>query len=125
MPADGLTLFIYFVVCWIAFWATAGGLACRAMKRPVWRGILLGGILAPIGVLLALVTSEEKKSTKNEEQGATTERTISSSLANEQHRAGGVGQHFVARATDEQSFEHPAAPSSHHNQVDLPRGDEL
>lgn len=72
MFSNGLQLFIAFVVCWVAFWATFGGLACRKLNRPVWRGVVLGGILAPIGILLALLTGDERSQPRdsNTEQGA-------------------------------------------------------
>ena len=60
MSPDGMRLWIYFITMWITFWATAGGLVCRALKRPVWKGIVFGGILAPVGILLVLVTHEDK-----------------------------------------------------------------
>jgi hypothetical protein len=57
---DGLRLWLYFISTWVVFWAAAGGLVCRKLGRPVWKGVVLGGILAPVGILLALVTHDER-----------------------------------------------------------------
>lgn len=60
MSPDGMRLWIYFITAWVLFWATAGGVVCRALGRPAWKGILFGAVLAPVGILLALVTHEDK-----------------------------------------------------------------
>lgn len=62
MDPHGLKLFNYFILVWVTFWATAGGFVCRSLGRPAWKGIVLGGILAPIGILLALLLHENKPS---------------------------------------------------------------
>lgn len=61
MSPDGMKLWIYFITAWIAFWATAGGVVCKTLGRPVWKGIIFGGILAPVGILLVIVTHEDRK----------------------------------------------------------------
>lgn len=58
MDPHGLKLWLYFLASWIVFWATAGGLVCRKFGRPAWKGVVLGGILAPIGIMLAILLHE-------------------------------------------------------------------
>ena len=45
MSPDGMKLWIYFITAWVLFWATAGGVVCKSLGRPAWKGIVLGGIL--------------------------------------------------------------------------------
>lgn len=59
MDPHGLKLWLYFLTSWIVFWATAGGLVCRKFGRPVWKGVVLGGILAPIGIMLAILLHDD------------------------------------------------------------------
>lgn len=66
MDPDGLKLWLYFITVWVVFWATAGGIVCRKLGRSTWKGIVLGGILAPVGIMLALLTDEGEK--PNDEQ---------------------------------------------------------
>jgi len=61
MDPDGMKLWLYFITAWVVFWATAGGVVCRKLGRPVWKGVVLGGILAPVGIMLALLTDEGRK----------------------------------------------------------------
>ncbi len=61
MDPDGLKLWLYFITTWVVFWSTAGGIVCHKLGRPAWKGIVLGGILAPVGILIALVTHDDGK----------------------------------------------------------------
>jgi hypothetical protein len=53
-----LRVWWYFLAMWVLFWCTAGGVVCRKFGRPVVKGVLLGAILAPIGILLAVLSDE-------------------------------------------------------------------
>ena len=59
MDPHGLKLWLIFLATWVVFWGTAGGLAARWAGRRVGRGILLGGILAIVGVMLTLLVEDE------------------------------------------------------------------
>lgn len=61
MDPDGMKLWLYFLAGWVVFWATAGGVVCRKLGRSVWKGVVLGGILAPVGIMLALLTDDGEK----------------------------------------------------------------
>ena len=56
---DGLKLWLYFITCWVTFWGVAGGVVCYKLGRPAWKGAVLGAILAPVGILLALLTHDD------------------------------------------------------------------
>lgn len=56
---DGLKLWLYFITVWVLFWGIAGGVVCRKLGRPAWKGIVFGAILAPVGILLALLTHDD------------------------------------------------------------------
>lgn len=50
---------LIFLGVWVTCWGTIGGFAAKLAKRNIKRGVLLGGTLAIVGVMLAVLVEDD------------------------------------------------------------------